>query len=100
MKKLLITGFDPFGGEKVNPSWEAVKSLPDVVGDFRLHKLQLPTVFGRGAQQLIEEAETFRPDVILCIGQDISQLLKLAITYTASALGAHTRNTNLFPSTR
>ena len=69
MKKLLITGFDPFGGEKVNPSWEAVKSLPDVVGDFRLHKLQLPTVFGRGAQQLIEEAETFRPDVILCIGQ-------------------------------
>lgn len=32
MKKLLITGFDPFGGEAINPSWEAVRQLPDQVG--------------------------------------------------------------------
>ena len=33
-RKLLITGFDPFGGETVNPSWAAVELLPDIVGDF------------------------------------------------------------------
>ena len=33
MKKLLITGFDPFGGETVNPAWEAVKLLPEQIGD-------------------------------------------------------------------
>ena len=69
MKKLLITGFDPFGGEKINPSWEAVKRLPDVVGDYVLCKLEIPTVYGQGAARVLEAAETFRPDVILCVGQ-------------------------------
>ncbi len=49
MWKLLITGFDPFGGNSVNPSWEAVKCLPDTVGNFVLCKRMIPTVFGRGA---------------------------------------------------
>ena len=69
MKKLLITGFDPFGGESVNPAWEAVKLLPDHVGDFALHKLEIPTVFGRGAQVVLDAAAEIHPDVILCIGQ-------------------------------
>ena len=34
MKKLLITGFDPFGGQSVNPSWAAVEQLPEQVGEF------------------------------------------------------------------
>ena len=33
-KKLLITGFDPFGGESINPSWEAVKRLEDTIGNY------------------------------------------------------------------
>ena len=33
MKKLLITGFEPFGGEAINPSWEAVRGLPDAIGE-------------------------------------------------------------------
>ena len=41
MKQLLITGFDPFGGESVNPSWEAVSRLPEVIGAYRLTKLQM-----------------------------------------------------------
>lgn len=69
MRKLLITGFDPFGGEPINPSWEAVKLLPDTIGDFELCKLQIPTVFGIAAEKVLEKAAQFQPDVILSIGQ-------------------------------
>ena len=69
MKKLLITGFDPFGGETINPSWEAVKLLPEQIGDFVLCKLQVPTVFGLAAEKALEKAAEFQPDMILCIGQ-------------------------------
>lgn len=69
MKKLLITGFDPFGGASINPAWEAVKLLPNTVGHFELCKLEIPTVFGLAAETVIRKAEDIRPDVILCIGQ-------------------------------
>ena len=69
MKKLLITGFDPFGGEPINPSWEAVRLLPDKIGAFTLTKLQIPTVFDAAAQQVILRAEAEKPHVILAIGQ-------------------------------
>lgn len=69
MKKLLITGFDPFGGEKTNPSWEAVKLLDDRIGEYALNRLMLPTVFGKAAQMLLHTAEELQPDVILSIGQ-------------------------------
>ena len=68
-RKLLITGFDPFGKDTINPSWEAVQRLPDVVGDFALCKLQIPTVFGKAANCVLQQAEIFQPDVILCVGQ-------------------------------
>lgn len=69
MKHLLITGFDPFGGGVVNPSWEAVSRLPDVVGGYRLTKLQIPTIFGLAAESVLAAAAADRPDVILCVGQ-------------------------------
>ena len=69
MKELLITGFDPFGGEQVNPSWEAVSRLPEQIGEYHLTKLQIPTVFGKAAEQVLAVAEQLCPDVILCIGQ-------------------------------
>ena len=69
MKKLLITGFDPFGGESVNPSWEAVKLLPETIGDYQLHKLQIPTIFGTAAETVLAEAQRILPDVIICVGQ-------------------------------
>lgn len=68
-RKLLITGFDPFGGASVNPAWEAVKLLPEEVGAFVLCKLEVPTVFGLAAETVLKTAEQFCPDVILCIGQ-------------------------------
>ena len=69
MKHLLITGFDPFGGESVNPAWEAVRRLPDTVGDYRLTRIQIPTRFALAAQTVLAAAEADNPDVILCVGQ-------------------------------
>ena len=69
MKKLLITGFEPFGGEAINPSWEAVLKLSDKIGDYTLTKLLVPVVFGEGARIIIEKAKEISPDVIICIGQ-------------------------------
>lgn len=66
---LLITGFAPFGGETINPSWEAVKLLPKALGPWRLHKLQLPVEFGAAAEAVWEAAQGLRPQVILCVGQ-------------------------------
>lgn len=69
MKKLLITGFEPFGGETMNPSWEAVSSLPEEINEYKITKLKLPVTFGQAAEVAIKAAEELRPDVILCIGQ-------------------------------
>lgn len=69
MKKLLITGFEPFGGETVNPSWLAVEKLHDNIGDFELTKLLIPVVFEKSAEVVINKANEINPDVILCIGQ-------------------------------
>ena len=69
MKHLLITGFDPFGGETVNPSWEAVSRLPEQIGGYRLTKLQIPTIFGTAAETVLSAAAGEDPDVILCVGQ-------------------------------
>ena len=69
MKKLLITGFDPFGGADRNPSREAVMALPDVIGNYILTKLEIPTVFGLAAETVLRAAAELCPDVILCVGQ-------------------------------
>ena len=69
MRKLLITGFDPFGGATINPAWEAVKLLPDQIGDFEVHKLEIPTVFGLAAETVLKAAAELAPDAILCVGQ-------------------------------
>jgi pyroglutamyl-peptidase len=69
MKKLLITGFEPFGGERINPSWEAVDRLSGEINGYELLKLRIAVVFGEAAANVIEMADEVSPDVILCIGQ-------------------------------
>ena len=68
-RKLLITGFDPFGSAAINPAWEAVRRLPDKIGDFELCKLLIPTVYGEGAREVLKVAAEYAPHVILCVGQ-------------------------------
>lgn len=69
MKTLLITGFDPFGGADINPSWEAVRQLPSPIGDYQLTKLQIPTVFGDALAAVLAAAESLQPDAVICVGQ-------------------------------
>lgn len=67
--KILVTGFDPFGGEKVNPALEAVKKLPDTINGADIVKVEIPTVFHKSADILEEKIKAENPDAILCIGQ-------------------------------
>ena len=69
MKKLLITGFEPFGGEEINPSWEAVSRLPDEIGEYALTKLRIPVAFGEAAKNIMNIADELNPDVIISVGQ-------------------------------
>lgn len=67
--KILVSAFDPFGGEAINPALEAVKGLPDEISGAEIIKLEIPTVFHKSAQKLREKALEVKPDMILCVGQ-------------------------------
>ena len=67
--KILITGFDPFGNEPVNPAFEAVKLLPDKISGAEIIKLEIPTVFNKCDAVVEEAVEKYSPDVVLSIGQ-------------------------------
>ncbi|MBQ0092706.1 MAG: pyroglutamyl-peptidase I [Clostridiales bacterium] len=67
--KLLVTGFEAFGGETINPSWEAVKRLPAKIGETEIEKLELPVVYGEAARIASEKAKEIGADAILCVGQ-------------------------------
>lgn len=67
--KVLVTGFDPFGGERVNPAYEAVKALPDTLDGAQIYKRELPTAFDRSAAALEGYLCELQPDIVLCVGQ-------------------------------
>lgn len=67
--KLLLTGFDPFGGEPINPAWEAVKLVADKIDDVEVVKLEVPTVFYKSIDTVAAAIEKEKPDAVLCIGQ-------------------------------
>lgn len=69
LRKLLLTGFDPFDGEVINPSREAIREMPLTVNNYALIKLCLPVAFGEAAKNVITVAEDTCPEVILCVGQ-------------------------------
>lgn len=67
--KILITGFDPFGGEPVNPALEAVKLMKDEIAGAKIIKLEIPTVFRKSVEKIHEMMKAEQPDVVLSIGQ-------------------------------
>lgn len=67
--KILVTGFDPFGGEEVNPAIETVKRLPDTIGGAKIIKLEIPTVCHQSLRVIDEAIARYDPDVVLSVGQ-------------------------------
>ena len=67
--KVLVTGFDPFGGDKVNPAYEAVKKMPDEISGAEIIKVEVPTVFEKSSQVVKEAIQQHQPDVVICVGQ-------------------------------
>ncbi len=67
--KVLVTGFDPFGGEPVNPAIEAVKRLPDTIAGADIIKLEVPTVCGKSIAVIREKIAAVQPDIVISVGQ-------------------------------
>ncbi|MCL2361275.1 MAG: pyroglutamyl-peptidase I [Defluviitaleaceae bacterium] len=69
MKKALITAFDPFGGETINPALEAVMALPNEIDGIKIIKLELPTVYIKSIDTVISALESECPDILIMVGQ-------------------------------
>lgn len=67
--KILVTGFEPFEDEPLNPSWEAVRRLPDSIGETAVIKVQIPVVFDRVSEVVRDAIAVHDPDAIVCVGQ-------------------------------
>ena len=67
--KILVTAFDPFGGESINPALEAVKLMKDNIDGAEIVKLEIPTVFRKSIDKVAEAIVKENPDVVLSIGQ-------------------------------
>lgn len=67
--KILVTAFDPFGGESINPALEAVKLMKDKIDGAEIVKLEIPTVFRKSIDKVVEAIVKENPDVVLSIGQ-------------------------------
>ena len=69
-KTVLLTGFEPFNKETINPAWEAVRALAGWAGEgFAVEVRQLPCVFGDAQEVLKEAIGSLRPDVVIAVGQ-------------------------------
>lgn len=67
--KILVTGFDPFGGEVINPAIETVKRLPDTISGAKIIKLEIPTICHQSLRVIDEAIARYDPDVVLSVGQ-------------------------------
>ena len=69
MSCILITGFEPFNQDVINPSWEAVKTLDGCVfGNYQVRSVQLPVVFIEAEAQLFSAIDAYQPQFVLCFG--------------------------------
>jgi pyroglutamyl-peptidase len=66
---VLVTGFEPFGGEKTNPSWEICNRLPREIAGLRVEICRVPCEFRRSIEVAAAAIETHRPALVVCLGQ-------------------------------
>jgi pyroglutamyl-peptidase len=69
MKKILVTGFTPFGGESMNPSYECIKNLDDIISGYKIIKKEIETAFQTSHQQLLSYLDEYNPDAVILVGQ-------------------------------
>jgi pyroglutamyl-peptidase len=70
MKTILLTGFEPFGGERINPSWEVARALDgQLIAGSRVVAWRLPCVFGAALTSLNQALLELRPGLVLALGQ-------------------------------
>jgi len=69
MKKILVTGFEPFNNQLINPSLEAIKKLKSTLYGAEIHVLAVPTVFRESIEIVKNKLHILKPDVVLLIGQ-------------------------------
>lgn len=67
--KILLTGFDPFGGEKINPAQEAVNKVSNNINGAEVIKLIIPTVYEKSLAAIDEAIKKHNPDIVISIGQ-------------------------------
>ena len=67
--KVLLTAFDPFGGESVNPAAEAIQRVPVSIAGIEVITFEVPTVFRESVKVVMRAIQRVHPDVVLCIGQ-------------------------------
>ena len=67
--KVVVTGFEPFGKEKMNPSFEAVRLLPDEICGAQIVKEEIPVVFRKGGKTVHEIVRRENPDIVILVGQ-------------------------------
>ena len=67
--KILVTGFMPFGGETVNPAYEAVRRLPAQIAGADIATVEIPVVYRKGPAAVEAAIDAERPDMVLCVGQ-------------------------------
>jgi len=66
---VLVTGFDPFDGERLNPSWEVCRALPRQIAGHRVETCKVPCEFRTSIEAVAAAIERHRPAIVLCLGQ-------------------------------
>lgn len=88
--RVLVTGFEPFGKDDKNASWEAVSLLPDMVEDVKIIKAQLPVVYDEVGDRLKELIHHYQPHAVFCVGQASGRTAitpeKVAINWKAAGI--------------
>ena len=67
--KILLTAFEPFGGEKINAAQEAAALVKNEIAGAKIVKMAVPVVFGESVEAVVSAIRREKPDAVLCLGQ-------------------------------
>ena len=91
--KVVVTGFQPFGKEEMNPSFEAVRLLPGEISGAQIVKEEIPVVFRKGGKTVHEIVRRENPDIVILVGQAGGRTSMNVLPSTARTAQAASRTT-------